>query len=907
MLAPDLPLNEDQRLQALRDLHILDTAPEERFDRLVRTARALFKTPIVLISLIDANRQWFKSCIGLEVDSTPRDISFCGHAILHDDILHIPDALADNRFADNPLVTGAPHIRFYAGAPLRTGGHRIGTLCLIDRNPRRLSDEERGQLRDIADAIEHQFTLQDAFEAARQINRHQLRLDAVFRTVPDGLLIIDDQGVISSANPAAGQLFGCPPEQLRQQAALHLFTPPSQPEFSTQIERLGTDGCPGRISFEIRGLRGNGESFPLELTVSRMPIDDTSMLTVIARDITTRKSAEEKLHELRRRQEAILDSAAAAIVSTDANGIIQTFSKGAEQMFGYAADEVIGIHTTAILHDPGETLERTSELSRELNTEVPPGFRTYTQKVRLGDAPTQTEWLYMRKDGTRFYGEVTISAIPQEHGGLGGFIGIVNDITERKQLEKMKDEFVSTVSHELRTPLTSIRGALGLVLGKAADSLTPKARQLLETASRNAERLTLLINDILDLEKIASGRMEFAMRPIDIVALTRQALQAHEGYAAQHRVRLQLGVCPPSLTVSADENRLMQVYANLLSNAIKYSPADGAVNIAVTEHEGRVRVSIRDHGRGIPAAFRQTAFQRFAQADSSDTREKGGTGLGLSIVKAIIDRHAGHVDYESAPGEGTLFYFELPLPPASGGVMFGVRSRVLICEDNPDVAGILAAILAEEGIPSDVVGTATDAAARVAASPYSALLLDLTLPDRDGLLLLAELRADPATRELPVIIVTGRADEDQGWRGEGMYVLDWLQKPVDRERLAAALHRVIPPDSRARILHVEDEPDILQITRMLVEDLADYDHASRLSEARGKLRENRYDLVLLDITLPDGNGLDLLDQIPPGSRILVFSGQEPTGQMSQQVAAALTKSRTSNEFLRDTIKNLLQK
>ncbi|HEX5276868.1 MAG TPA: ATP-binding protein, partial [Fluviicoccus sp.] len=472
-------------------------------------------------------------------------------------------------------------------------------------------------------------------------------------------------------------------------------------------------------------------------------------------------------------------------------------------------------------------------------------------------------------------------------------------------LDKMKDEFISTVSHELRTPLTSIRGALGLILGKSADSLPPRARQLLDTASRNAERLTLLINDILDLEKIASGRMEFEMRPIDIVALTRQALQAHEGYAARHQVRLRLLDDGPQRPVSADENRLMQVYANLLSNAIKYSPAGGEVEVSITDHDNRLRVGIRDHGRGIPASFRQTAFQRFAQADSSDTRDKGGTGLGLSIVKAIMDRHAGVVDYESTPGQGTLFYFELPLPPAATPAGH-TGQRVLICEDNPDVAAIIAAMLAQDGIAADIVGTAAEAEARVGSDTYAALLLDLTLPDRDGLLLLDDLRADPATRELPVVIVTGRADEGHGWRNAGMHVLDWLHKPVDRERLAAALNRVIHGKAMPRILHVEDEPDILQITRMLVEDLADYDHAPRLREAREKLAANRYDLVMLDISLPDGNGLDLLELIPPGCRVLVFSGQEHPNQISRQVSAALIKSKTSNEHLRDTIKTLLR-
>ena len=902
MPAPPLPLNEQERLQALHDLQILDTAPEERFDRLVRIARALFDVPITLISLVDTDRQWFKACLGLDTDSTSRDISFCGYAIHSDDILYIPDALADDRFRENPLVTGEPHIRFYAGAPLRVNGGRIGTLCVIDRAPRTLDAEGFARLRDLADAVEQQFTVQDAFETARQINRHQLRMDALFRTVPDAVLVMDGEGRIDTANPAAARLFGA---DTAGRPVRSLFMPSGLPEFNRRMADVIAESAATDVSFELEGRHDDGCAVPLELTLSRSCIDGEIMLTLVARDISARRAAETALLELSRRHASVLDSAAAAIITTDANGVIRTYSRGAERLFGYRADEVVGIHTTAILHDPEESRARHAALTRELGEEIPVGFRTYTQKVRLGGAPTRTEWLYRRKDGSLFHGDVTISVIktPDEQQ-VTGFIGIVNDITERKQLEKMKDEFVSTVSHELRTPLTSIRGALGLIQGKASENLSPRARQLLDTAARNAERLTPLINDILDLEKIASGRMEFALKPVDIVALTRQAIQAHEGYAERHHVRLRLTEAPESLTVSADDNRLMQVYANLLSNAIKYSPPEGTVEIAIAERDGHMRVSVRDYGRGIPDSFRQSAFQRFAQADSSDTREKGGTGLGLSIVKAIMDRHAGHVDYESPPGAGTLFYFELPLPPVRQ--TDDPHGQVLICEDNPDVARILADMLAEDGITSDTAGTAADAAERIARHRYAALLLDLTLPDRDGLQLLADLRADPATRELPVVIVTGRADEDAGWRGEGMHVLDWLRKPVDRERLAAALHQVISAERKPVILHVEDEPDILQITRMLVEDIADYDHAPRVADARRKLEARRYDLVMLDVSLPDGNGLDLLPLIPPGSGVLVFSGQEQAAQLSRQVSAALTKSKTSNEDLRNTIKALLQ-
>jgi len=236
----------------------------------------------------------------------------------------------------------------------------------------------------------------------------------------------------------------------------------------------------------------------------------------------------------------------------------------------------------------------------------------------------------------------------------------VRDITERKEVERLKAEFVSTVSHELRTPLTSIRGALGLVIGKFADSLPDVVRELLETANRNGERLTLLIDDILDLEKIKAGQLDFDFGPVDLADLARKAIAADAGFGQSHGVELRLLDLPESAMVWADPHRLLQVFANLISNAVKYSPGGGVVDVTVRRLEGRFRVSVRDFGRGIPEEFRSRIFQRFSQADSSDTREKGGTGLGLAITMAIVKEHGGSIDFSTAEGAGTEFFFELP-------------------------------------------------------------------------------------------------------------------------------------------------------------------------------------------------------------------------------------------------------
>ncbi len=233
-------------------------------------------------------------------------------------------------------------------------------------------------------------------------------------------------------------------------------------------------------------------------------------------------------------------------------------------------------------------------------------------------------------------------------------------LKENDKIEQVKSEFVSTVSHELRTPLTSIHGSLGLVLGIYKNDIPDAAKKLLNVAAKNSERLTLLINDILDLEKIVAGRLEFDFKVIDLVSLAYQSLDANVAYAHDYKVQAMITESPQSAKIWGDENRIGQVFSNLLSNAIKFSNKEGKVDIRIQERGNLYRVNIKDYGCGIPDEFRSKVFQRFAQADSSDTRKRGGTGLGLNICKMIIESHNGRIDYVSSEGFGTEFFFDIP-------------------------------------------------------------------------------------------------------------------------------------------------------------------------------------------------------------------------------------------------------
>ncbi|MBT7138072.1 MAG: PAS domain-containing protein [Rhodospirillaceae bacterium] len=241
-------------------------------------------------------------------------------------------------------------------------------------------------------------------------------------------------------------------------------------------------------------------------------------------------------------------------------------------------------------------------------------------------------------------------------------LGTINfDITKHKVAERLKNEFISTVSHELRTPLTSIKGSLGLIKSGTVGELPAEFLSMLNIAYDNSDRLVLLINDILDMEKIEAGKMLFQMKPTDISSLLEEAIEANKGFGDEHGISfVHLGTANQFL-VDADKDRLMQVLSNLMSNAAKFSPPGGRVELAAVRDNGIIRIAVKDNGPGIPEEFRDTIFEKFSQADSSDTRQKGGTGLGLSITKAIVEEHGGTIDFHSEAGVGCTFFFTLPI------------------------------------------------------------------------------------------------------------------------------------------------------------------------------------------------------------------------------------------------------
>ena len=461
---------------------------------------------------------------------------------------------------------------------------------------------------------------------------------------------------------------------------------------------------------------------------------------------------------------------------------------------------------------------------------------------------------------------------------------------------RVKSEFLSTVSHELRTPLTAIGGSLGLLTGGVFGEMPAQASQMLQIANKNCQRLSYLINDLLDMEKLVAGKLDFDMQPQELMALVRQALIDNETYAGQFQVSYEVSQAADNAWVLVDAQRFQQVMANLLSNAAKFSPAGSKVRIAVWQSQRGVVVEVRDQGSGISPDFHDRIFQRFSQGDASDTRQKGGTGLGLAITRELVERMGGHIGFESMPGRGTCFYFELPLwteatsrpvpiePPPSETQLPGV----LVVVQDAVMAPLISRTLNLAGYGADIAESGAKALELATHKEYVAVTMELTLPDMDGLRLVERLRADSSRRCLPVVMMAATAKEAQP-------DMEWLTKPIDLSKLLASIERLtaVANTAQTRVLHVEDDLEMHQLVRALAGESFDFELATTLREARARVALDRFDVVILDLTLPDESGWDLLPYIrarQPDARVVVLNNSELSPEQVQQVDMVLRKS-----------------
>jgi PAS domain S-box-containing protein len=474
---------------------------------------------------------------------------------------------------------------------------------------------------------------------------------SILEQVAEAIVVCDPDGKIIRASHAAHQLSGINPLLQPFTAAFPLRQ--HGPSTSSSVDNGPTplqSALGGKVVRGVEASLERTDGHVFDVLLSAGPLRDARQqiigCVVTLTDISERRRAEAALRESKERLNLALECAEAGSWDWDLVRDRVSWSDEYYRLYGLDPTKAAPSYTAwlASLHADDRTRidQSVHQVLRERRSEFRSEFRIIH--------PTQGErWLTAL--GKVFY---------DPDGRAMRMAGIALDITERRQAERAKDELVSVVSHELRTPLTSIAGSLGLITGRVAGELPAQAQSLVEIAHRNSERLVRLVNDILDLDKIESGKMSLNLRPVDLTHLVEEALVNNRPYAQRFEVGLTLEERLPGVKANADPDRLMQVMTNLISNAVKFSPPHQAVSIRMMRLDGYTRILVTDRGPGIPEDFRHRIFQRFSQADMPDSPSKSGTGLGLSISKAIVERLGGRIGFDSVSGQGTTFYFELP-------------------------------------------------------------------------------------------------------------------------------------------------------------------------------------------------------------------------------------------------------
>lgn len=406
-----------------------------------------------------------------------------------------------------------------------------------------------------------------------------------------------------------------------------------------------------RFTTPLRALVEGVNKFGAGATDHRIDVGSQDELGELAiafnRMASQRHTAEREVERLRHQGDLILNAAAEGICGLDRNGVLTFVNPAATQMLGYRPEEVLGKSEHALLHHSGPEGGVHSE-------DRCPIRRTLVD----GNAVSVRDEVFWRKDGSSLPVEYTCTPI-EESGVIVGAVVTFRDVAEQRALERIKDEFISVVSHELRTPLTSIRGALGLIASGMLGDVPPKGRRMLDIAVTNSERLVRLINDILDLERMESGKVVPRLQTCNAADLMTQAGETMRAMAQEKGIVLT--VTPVWAQLKVDPDHILQMLTNLLSNAIKFSDSGGRVWLTADRRGTELVVQVGDQGRGIPADRLETIFERFQQVDASDSRERGGTGLGLAICKMIAEQHDGRIWVRSTLGKGSVFFCAFPV------------------------------------------------------------------------------------------------------------------------------------------------------------------------------------------------------------------------------------------------------
>lgn len=549
------------------------------------------------------------------------------------------------------------------------------------------------------------------------------------------------------------------------------------------------------------------------------------------------------------RSQAILEGIADGVLVADATGKIILFNVAAERILSLGRTQAVGRFLSDVLGLYGAKVR---------------GWLEQVEVWRAQPANYQSgEFLSERLEIGRQVVSMHLSPVISPSREFLGVVSAFRDITAEVEADRAKSEFVSTVSHELRTPMTSVKGYVDLLLMGATGTLNEMQMQFLNVIRTNADRLTSLVNDLLDMSRIEGGKVELNCRPVDMGELISQVVLTLTPKIKEKGLRIHTAVPPLLPMVWGDPDRVVQILTNLVGNAYKYTPVGGEVTVQAYVKEEMLHVAVVDTGIGLSPEDQSRIFSRFYRVDDPLVLEAGGTGLGLAITASLVQMHGGRIFVESEPGEGSIFTTTFPLaegestapvgqPPAGFGVNLG--ATILVVEDDPEVAELLRLTLEHEGHQVLLANTGEKALHLARTEQPDLISLDIRLPDLDGFEVLQLLKRNPDTAAIPVVIVSVVFDQDRGLR---LGAVDYFSKPLDEPRLLTVINGVLA--SKGTVLVVDDDRDTLNLLRTALRAQGlQVRTATRGERALRVAQENPPALIMLDLKLPGMDGYQVL-------------------------------------------------
>ena len=784
---------------------------EGRLARIVGMAKSYFRVSASWVSSGNALQQNVVCQTGAVMRG---DVSFCSYVVGQSGAVVVADAALDPRFALDPLVVGPPHIRFFAGIPLRfPDGDLWGTLCIMDANAREMTDEELAVLRDLAD-------LAEGVEIRSRLTETELQLQAIIDNIADGIVAVDACGQIIFVNSGMVKMFGYPDGELVGQN-IKMLMPES--------ERGSHDGYlatsqPGKPTFilghqrDLMGTGKDGNSFPIEISVSELPLMKQCRFIGVIRDISERKRRQREVEFSRLLLNRIVDSSPSCMIVLDDGHRVTHWNRACEAILGVSAAEVVGAHNQwkafypmprAILADLVMEDNAAERIARRYGDIVHQSDNGWEGVDYFPDLPGGGRWMHFMAAPMR-----------DEMGRIIGAVETLIDVTAQKNREQeleeskvaamaashAKSQFLATMSHEIKTPMNAVVGLTSqLRRGHNRDEDAPMIDSIIQASNH----LVSIVNHILDLSQAEAGQLEVGAVVFDLSGLIVDAFAAFSERAESKGIRLRIKVDDAVPTVAVgDVVRLHQCLQSYLDNAVKFTER-GEITLRVTAADRpsgwMVRFEVEDTGVGIAPDAQEKIFTAFEQADGSASRKYGGVGIGVAMTRNLARLMGGDAGFASELGKGSRFWFDVHLlPDDRSGVQLDAdeverrlrehhrQDRILLVEDNPTNRSVVLGMLSDVGMTAQIAEHGQQAVDMVREQTFDLILMDLQMPVMDGITAARRIRELPDNTAVPIVAMTANsfAQDKLDCLRAGMN--DHFAKPILPEVFYAALLKWLP-------------------------------------------------------------------------------------------------------------------